>query len=104
MYTRPQLIEAEVSTTEKENTMADRAIANWLNRREKRRSASVDNDMTDVHTNEDKFFPLTKDCHHYTRRADVDWDIQKYVLVPQTHYSSNSFQVLGPALQHILVI
>ncbi len=29
-------------------------------------------------------FPLTKDCHHYTRRQDVDWDIQKCVLSP-TH-------------------
>ncbi|KUJ22269.1 RNA methylase family protein-like protein [Mollisia scopiformis] len=23
-------------------------------------------------------FPLTNECHHYTRRQDVDWDIQKY--------------------------
>jgi len=22
-------------------------------------------------------FPLTSDCYHYTRRAEVDWDIQK---------------------------
>ena len=30
--------------------------------------------------------PLTDECHHYTHRKDVDWDIQKYGL----RYTSNS--------------
>jgi hypothetical protein len=42
--------------------------------------ASGDHDMDqDDPTTEHKptFFALTEKCHHYTRRADVDWDIQK---------------------------
>lgn len=29
---------------------------------------------------ESKSFNLTDNCHHYQRRADVPWDIQKYVV------------------------
>ncbi|PMD31165.1 RNA methylase family protein-like protein [Hyaloscypha variabilis F] len=34
--------------------------------------------MTDAEATVADYFPLTDECHHYTRRSDVLWDIQKY--------------------------
>jgi len=74
-----------VSTTGQGNTMADGAFTNGGKSQDEWGSTSAGHNMADVDTNDDTFFPLTKDCHHYTRRADVDWDIQKYVLVLENY-------------------
>jgi hypothetical protein len=37
----------------------------------------ADQMMADPETTVVDYFPLTEECHHYTRRSDVDWDIQK---------------------------
>jgi hypothetical protein len=34
-------------------------------------------------------FPLTENCHHYTHRSEVDWDIQKLVRFPIKSGQSN---------------
>jgi hypothetical protein len=35
------------------------------------------------------FFPLTEKCHHYIRRTEVDWDIQKLDSPPCSQLNSN---------------
>jgi hypothetical protein len=92
--TGPEVTGAGISTTEQENTMAHGAT-NGARSQGKRSLASADHHITDADTDEDEYFPLTKDCHHYTRRADVDWDIQKYVLVANTCSNSNFISGTG---------
>jgi hypothetical protein len=69
--------QVSVLTLQSERTMAECTSSNGKKSPEKRDLASADHDMTDAETNTDTFFPLTEECHHYTRRSDVDWDIQK---------------------------
>ena len=35
-------------------------------------------------------FPLTESCHHYTKVGQVDWDIQKYVIIFYHRYNTNT--------------
>jgi len=70
-------LEVVASTSKIENTMAQESFTNGEKSQEEQSSTSVDHDMTDANTHCTKIFPLTENCHHYTRRSDVDWDIQK---------------------------
>ena len=70
-------LEVVASTSKIENTMAQESFTNGEKSQEEQSSTSVDHDMTDAYTHCTKIFPLTENCHHYTRRSDVDWDIQK---------------------------
>jgi hypothetical protein len=63
-------------------TMETKKTPNGRKHDEKREKllVSEDHDMDQedpTAEHEPAFFPLTEKCHHYTRRADVDWDIQK---------------------------
>jgi hypothetical protein len=40
-------------------------------------TSSTDAEVPDADTAVSVSFPLTEECHHYTRRAVVPWDIQK---------------------------
>lgn len=43
--------------------------------------------------------PLTDDCHHYTRRKDVEWDIQKYCYITKNYVPLlTAIQILGPEI------
>jgi hypothetical protein len=78
----PGLADLAPSPSATTATMETREPPNRRKHDEKREKllASEDHDMgQDDPTAEQEptFFPLTEKCHHYTRRADVDWDIQK---------------------------
>lgn len=73
-----QPIGVSVSTIEAETNMAKETSPNGQEGLEERDSASADHDMSDAESNTAAYLPLTEKCHHYTRRSDVDWDIQKY--------------------------
>jgi hypothetical protein len=70
-----------------EKRRRDHDLANETNPNKKRKEkdgnpspASGDHEIADVSaetTRNSKPFPLTGQCHHYVRRSDVDWDIQK---------------------------
>lgn len=72
-----QPIGVSVSTIETETNMAKETSPNGQEGLEERDSASADHDMSDAESNTAAYLPLTEKCHHYTRRSDVDWDIQK---------------------------
>lgn len=40
-------------------------------------------------------FPLTENCHHYTHRSEVDWDIQKSVRCALKSKQSNFSSDIG---------
>jgi hypothetical protein len=82
----PQLLLAEAQptnmgslTSESESAMSEISSFDGKKGREGRESASADLNMTDAEATVADYFPLTDECHHYTRRSDVLWDIQKYV-------------------------
>jgi hypothetical protein len=59
---------SSATTARKHDEKSDKLLA----------SGDHDMDQDDPTTeHEPTFFALTEKCHHYTRRADVDWDIQK---------------------------
>jgi len=70
-------IEVSVTTVESETNMAKETSSNGQESLEKRGSASADHDMSVAESSTPAYLPLTEKCHHYTRRNDVDWDIQK---------------------------
>lgn len=72
-----QPIGVSVSTIESETNMAKETSPNGQEGLEERDSASADHDMSDAESSTAAYLPLTEKCHHYTRRSDVDWDIQK---------------------------
>jgi hypothetical protein len=67
----------KVSTSESETIMAESSLINGEKNHKEREPASVDHNMTHTENAVVDYFPLTEECHHYTRRSDVDWDIQK---------------------------
>jgi hypothetical protein len=75
--TDAQPADASVLTLENVATMVEGLLPNGEKNQEEQDSAFVDHDMTDTEATEAHYFPLTEQCHHYTRRSDVDWDIQK---------------------------
>ncbi len=70
-------IGVSVSTIESGKNMATEASPIGQEALEERDSASADHDISDVESSTAAYLPLTEECHHYTRRSDVDWDIQK---------------------------
>ena len=66
-----------VSASESKTIMAERSLINGEKNHKKREPASADHNMTHAGNAVVDYFPLTEECHHYTRRSDVDWDIQK---------------------------
>jgi hypothetical protein len=84
-----QQTDFRVSTSEKETIMAEKSPINGEKNHEERGPASTDHDMADAETTVVDYFPLTEECHHYTRRSDVDWDIQKQVTLLYTGPNSN---------------
>lgn len=70
--------EVDVPIVESEITMADVSVGNGEKSQEKRESTSADHEMIDA-DKPPEYLPLTDECHHYTRRNQVDWDIQKQV-------------------------
>ena len=40
-------------------------------------------------------FPLTDECHHYTQRNQVPWDIQKYVQCPTKLFIAYVYAGIG---------
>jgi hypothetical protein len=70
-------IEVSFTTVESETNMAKETSSNGQESLEKRGSASADHDMSVAESSTAAYLPLTEKCHHYTRRSDVDWDIQK---------------------------
>jgi hypothetical protein len=66
-----------VSTSESKTIMAESSLINGEKNHEKREPASADHNMTPAENAVVDYFPLTEECHHYTRRSDIDWDIQK---------------------------
>jgi hypothetical protein len=77
LLTGAQPTQVSVLTLQSERTMEECSSPIGKKSPGRRDPASADQDMTDAETNIDTFFPLTEECHHYTRRSDVDWDIQK---------------------------
>jgi hypothetical protein len=87
----PGLADLAPSSSATTATMESRESPNRRKHYEKSEKllASEDHDMNQVDPtieHEPTFFPLTEKCHHYTRRADVDWDIQK----SDSHHPANS--------------
>jgi hypothetical protein len=72
-----QPIGVSVSTIESETNMAKETSLNGQGGLGERNSASADHDMSDADSSTAAYLPLTEKCHYYTRRSDVDWDIQK---------------------------
>jgi len=64
-------------TPENDLTMAESNASGGEKWHEGQGLALVDHDMTDAEATVANFFPLTEQCHHYVRRSDVSWDIQK---------------------------
>ena len=66
-----------VSTPESENIRGETFPKNGEKNQEEPRPAPPDHDMAGTETTVVDYFPLTEECHHYTSRSEVDWDIQK---------------------------
>jgi hypothetical protein len=91
----PGLADLAPSSSVTTATMETRESPNRRKHHEKSEKllASEDHDMDQddpIIEHEPTFFPLTEKCHHYTRRADVDWDIQKSGSPPSSKLNSNS--------------
>jgi hypothetical protein len=74
---KSQPTDFRVSTSESKTIMAERSLIDGEKNHKKQESASADHNMTHAGNAVVDYFPLTEECHHYTRRSDVDWDIQK---------------------------
>jgi len=75
----------------------DRGERPWEARRAKEESK----------TSRECALPLTDECHHYTKRRDVGWDVQKYKIMSLSscQLKTNLFsQILGSEIQHILSV
>ena len=90
----PGLADLAPSSSATTATMESRESPNRRKHYEKSEKLLVsrnhDMDQDDpIIEHEPTFFPLTKKCHHYTRRTDVDWDIQKSDSPPSSKLNSD---------------